>query len=634
MAFSFLAPSALWLLAGLPLLLLPYLLRERGKKVIVPALFLYQGLPSASPVRLWGRLKLTPLFFLQLLILLLLGLSVARPLLRREAELTGIILDNSASMQARLPGGESPVLSSVEGTVFEEAKRQALKLIRDRDRDREGLSLSDISVFPERVGVFVTSPLPTPVVAPLLPQSNIEQEVSRLVPTDTPDPGDEVLAGFIHQLLTEQKYQRLFFFTDRVWETQPEKGPLTVISLGQPQANLAITAFRLYRSPFFPEEVDATVVVTGQARDLTPPSDEGSSPIEDTTVTIEDATSGKRLLSQSSRSIFSFPRLPIARAYRARLEPEDALALDNEAYAVLPPLKEVPVLVVTPSPQMAATLRQIPNLSLQLLSPEDYDPEQVSPFPLILFHLTAPATLPNTNAAFILPPEGNALFPLGRAARHPQVTQWVSGHPLTSYITFSLLSPAYGQAFLPVVWCRPVITATVGPLVLAGEREGKRYAALGFDLFPYLGKRNLPASIFTLNLLNWLMGREGHPPALRTGEVFSFAATTLSVRTPAGEVISAERGTFPLLWQGVYTIEEKDGEKTMAVNLSNPQESRLSRPLRLAPLPTVSGSPPEIASPSTELGTGLPLWPFLLLTAFALLSLEWYLHSRQREAPA
>lgn len=606
---------------------------------MVPALFLYQDLASASPIRLSYRLKLTPLFFLQLLILLLLILSAAQPLLRRETTLIGIILDNSASMQARLPDGES--------TVFEEAQRQALRL-------------SEEASAHERLGVFVTSPLPTLLAAPSLSQSNIVQEVSRLVPTDSPDPDDKVLAGFIHQLLTEQKYQRLFFFTDRVWETQPEgladkQGPLTVISLGQPQPNLAISAFRLYRSPFFPEEVSATVVITGQIHGLIPPSDGEASPIEDIMVTIEDATSGKKLVSQSSdstielrtgsstglrtgsaeRITFSFPRLPVAHAYRARLEPEDALALDNEAYALLPFLKEVSVLIVTPSGQTATTLQQIPNLSLQILSPEDYDPEELASFPLILFHLTAPASPPNTNAAFILPPEGNAIFPLGQEAKYPQVTQWASGHPLISYITFSLFSPAYGQGFLPVAWCRPVITATVGPLVLAGERGGKRYAALGFDLFPYLGQKNLPTSIFTLNLLNWLIGKESHPPALRTGETFSFAATTLSVHTPAGKIVPADRGEFPLLWQGMYTLEEKDREKTMAVNLSRPQESHLSRPLRLAPLPAVrSGSSPETASPSTELRTDWPLWPFLLLTAFTLLILEWYLNSRRREAPA
>src|SRR5206468_228015 len=136
-------------------------------------------------------------------------------------------------------------------------------------------------------------------------------------------------------------------------------------------------------------------------------------------------------------------------------------------------------------------------------------------FPLVLFHLTAPDTLPPTNAAFILPPEGNTLFPLGKATSQLQVTQWATAHPLTAYVTFSLLSPPYAQAFLPVSWCKPVLSATVGPLVLAGERDGRRYAAVGFDLLPYLGKKNLPTSILTLNLPNAEESRLGRP--LRLG---------------------------------------------------------------------------------------------------------------------
>ncbi len=62
-------------------------------------------------------------------------------------------------------------------------------------------------------------------------------------------------------------------------------------------------------------------------------------------------------------------------------------------------MKEVPVLIVTPSSRIAETLQQLPNISLQFLSPEDYNPEEATSFPLILFHLTAPATLPATNAS-------------------------------------------------------------------------------------------------------------------------------------------------------------------------------------------------------------------------------------------
>src|SRR5215475_2442382 len=121
MDLSFLSPLAFRLLYMLPLLVVPYLLRERGKRVIVPALFLYEGLPSSARRRLWGRLHLTPLFFLQLLILLLLIAAAAQPFLHRRGGKIAIVLDTSASMQAR-------ALSST-GSIFDEAKRQAANFI-------------------------------------------------------------------------------------------------------------------------------------------------------------------------------------------------------------------------------------------------------------------------------------------------------------------------------------------------------------------------------------------------------------------------------------------------------------------------------------------------------------------------
>ena len=48
-----------------------------------------------------------------------------------------------------------------------------------------------------------------------------------------------------------------------------------------------------------------------------------------------------------------------------------------------------------------------------------------------------------------------------------------------------------------------------GPLVFAHERQGVRYLALGFDPLPYLGRDNLPMSIFTLNLLDWFFESSG-----------------------------------------------------------------------------------------------------------------------------
>jgi hypothetical protein len=533
------------------------------------------------------------MFFLQLLILLLLIFAAARPFLSRPGEKVALVLDTSASMQARAPNGE--------GTLFDAARNQAT-LALDTIPDADTIHL------------FTITPLPAPVSAPADTRTQIRQELAQTTVTDAPDSSDEVLSAFFSQLLEEQGFQRVFFFTDRPLATPTGTDALTVVTLGGPQPNLGISAFRLHRSPFFPDQVDATVVV------------EGANQLSGWSVGIEDQDTGKVLQSQSFTTgespTFSFSRLPLATTYRARLFVEDGLAVDNEAYAILPTLTAVPVLLVSPSPDAARSLRQIPNLTMESVSPQDYSLTRAAGFPLVLFHLTAPESLPPTNAAFILPPDGNPLFPLGKATSRPAVTHWVTAHPLTRYVTFSLLSPAYAQAFSSVSWCTAVISGTVGPLVLAGENEGRRYVAVGFDLLPYLGKQNLPTSILTLNILGWLADQAGQPPGLKTGVLLPIAGESTTVQLPSGATVSPQSGTIPLNKQGIYTINETGSERRIAVNLTNAEESHLGRSLFLAALPA-----PLPLAPET---TGQPLWPWLLMAALLLLGAEWWLVERKR----
>jgi hypothetical protein len=593
MNLSFLSPLAFQLLYALPLLFLPYVLRNREKEVVVPALFLYQGLPTASRRRLWGRLQLTPSFFLQLLILLLVIAAAAQPFLHRQGSKIALVLDTSASMQARSPDGT--------GSLFDLAKHQAVQALAT-------IPASD------SISLFVSAPLPKFVAASTEDRGNLRTELSLIATTDAPDASDEVLSAFFSNLLGEQGFQHVFFFTDRSLAAPATTNALTVLTLGGPQANFGITSFRLYRSPFAPDEVDATITVTGLERS------------QHLTISIEDADTGKRLVSHSftdnNATDFSFSRLPLANAYRVRLRVEDGLALDNEAYAVLPSLTNVSVLLVSPSTNVASSLNAIPNLKLERLAPQEYTPEKAARFAFVLFHLAAPEALPPTNAAFLLPPEGNTLFPLEKATNRVQVTQWMTAHPLTSYVTFSLFTPAYAEALQPVDWCQAIVHATVGPIVLAGEREGRRYVATGFDLLPYLGKRNLPISIFTLNLLGWLADQAGQPPSLKTGTSLTLAEESATIRFSDNENLASTGRVAPLLRQGVYTVTEYGVERRVAVNLSDEQESRLARPLRLGAL----AAPPPVA-PET---TGQPLWPWLLLGALFLLLLDRWLAVRPR----
>src|SRR5437764_14300486 len=101
---SLLAPLALALLAlTLPILAL-YVLRMRRRAVTVSAAFLWER--NARDVQAnapWQRLRRQPLLFLQLAVLALLALALARPAILSSRPAQGevvLLLDASARMQA------------------------------------------------------------------------------------------------------------------------------------------------------------------------------------------------------------------------------------------------------------------------------------------------------------------------------------------------------------------------------------------------------------------------------------------------------------------------------------------------------------------------------------------------------
>lgn len=625
MSLGFLSPAGLLLLLGLPLLVLPYLLRRRYPRVVVPALFFYRGLSSGTRRRPWGSIRLSPLFFLELLILVVLVAAAGRPVLRHAApDSLALLLDTSASMQAHGVSGDV--------RLFELAKDELRTELAERPADG-------------RVGVYTTNPLGPASAA------GAERAVDRSAVSDAPDPSDAALSGFLSRLLTERGYRRVIFFTDRSVVGLADDARVRVVTLGPPRPNLGIRTFRVYRSPFFPDEVQASVGIGG-ATDSLPAWQ----------LVVEDGRSGRRVASQPAEQAeragamgradrsggtqdagtlrpetvrtFSFSDLPPTDLYRARVvfdtpragERSDGLLLDNEAVAVLPRLETVSVLLVSPTPEVGDSLAQIPNLRLTRLPPEEYDPAAATHAGLtcILFHLTTPDVLPTLPAAFFLPPQDNPLFGLGDGARRPRVTDWTLGHPLTAYLSFPLLAPMYAQALRPSAWNLPVVESTAGPLVLAGEQAGRRYVVTGFDVLPYLGHANLPVSILTLNILSWLADTVGGSSAYPTGTVLH---PPIQLRFPDQEQFRAFEEAVVLDRQGVYRLRENGVERLLAVNLMNTGESTPGKPLRLDIDGLAGGSASE-AAVDKRLVREWPVWPWLLLAALGLCGVEWWWAAR------
>ena len=80
---------------------------------------------------------------------------------------------------------------------------------------------------------------------------------------------------------------------------------------------------------------------------------------------------------------------------------------------------------------------------------------------------------------------------------------------LTRYVNFTLFRPTYARALRPQAAGQVILESPNGALVFAVEQRGTRYLTLGFDPLPYLGRENLPMSIFTLNFLDWFFESPG-----------------------------------------------------------------------------------------------------------------------------
>lgn len=578
---EFLNPAALYGLFLLPLLLIPYLIRRRPRRVTFSSVLLLRNLAAPGQSRPWGRLRLPPVFFLQLLVLALLIFALGDPVFLVRPVRIAILLDNSASMQA-LEGGKSR---------FEMAREEAARLIR--------------SFGPRtRIAVFVSAPAIGKRGGDLSPAEALNL-VAKLRPYDLGEPAHygEALA----QLAREGNYDRLFFVTDRPAQGQGSR--VRVVSIGERKGNLAVTSFRITRASFGSSRLEARVEVTSF-----------SSRHEKFKVTVKGE--GKVLasragtLSPRTSTTLLFEAVLFFPYYEAELSPQDALPLDNRRFA-LAPVRELEILAVSPRPEAVLSLRSLPGVRVEAISPGEYE-KRAGKRSLEIFHYAAPDVLPKAHALFVLPPRENPFVAVGAPLSDPKISSWREPHILTRYINFSLFRPRYARPLKPLSFGDAVIESPEGPLGLVSQHEGYRYLFLGFDPFPYLGRENIPVSIFTLNVLGWFY--EGlMAPSLATGKPLEFAAHYRggTVVTPAGEKFAVkEAGFAETFFQGIYQVSRGDKKEIFAVNLEDFKESDLLNPL-----------PVKVARDSSSQNSSLlyPLWPYLLLCALVLLLLEWFL---------
>jgi aerotolerance regulator-like protein len=584
-SFGLLYPAALYLLAIPPFLLIAYLARERPRQVVVSSVIAFRALRAMRGERFGGRPRLHWTFFLELLILCLAVLATAAPYALRKGNLAAVVIDNSAAMQAQTNSGRSR---------FENI------------REKIGATLSSND---SETAVYVTAPQPHEVGVFHSAEAAITA-IDHVPVTDAPD-DTAALTGLLAQLIADRHLGRIIFASYRPI-APPRPARVKAITIDEPIANYAIGSFELSRESFGAASLHGRVTVANFSR---------SAQTLAVTVVADGKTAGRieARVEAGEVAALDFPNLVPARLYRAQLEPGDSFALDNVAYATGSAVRGVSILFVSPTPADGASLRSIPGVSLTTVPPANYSPMELAAADLAIFEYATPKELPAVNSLLVMPPSGDPIFNFsGRTAPKLELTGWPPVDSLTDGVNFHLLNLRSGQYFGVHPWMRPVVGGAGGALMMAGNRQGHRFIATGFNPLPYLGRANLPMSILTLNMLSYLAGFGAQGSALRTGEPWMVPAGVKEIVLPSGRKETVKAGEpFTLAGsQGIYTLIAADGTKAQrAVNLADLATSDLEN----APPLKVEAGP---AAASEEAVVRISMTPYLLAAIMLLLALE------------
>ena len=594
---GFLYPGALVFFALVPALVLAYLAKERPARVTVSSVLAFRALRGFRRERFGGWPRLDWMFFAEVFILSLAVLAMAGPFIWKKTAPLAVVIDNSAAMQALTPAGKSR---------FEVAREKLDAALSAEDGGGE-------------ISVYVTAPQPRRVAPPFDTLAEARMALSQIKPTDAPN-DQTTLENFLGNLASEARVAKVIFAGANALAA-PVPARIHPIAVGDAVANAAIGSFSLRREVLGAEALRASLSIanfSGETRTL------------ELVVTGDgkEIARAKEALGARQTATLEFPAIPPARIYEAKLAPDDALALDNVAYATAGSVKNVSILFISPTPADAAGLNSIPGVEVTARTPDSYLPGDLGNFDLAIFEYAAPKELPGVNTMLVMPPPGDPVFGLTvTPASKVQIAGWRTTDTLTDSVNFRLLNLRGGEYFGTHPWMSEVVGGDGGAILLKGERGAHRFVATGFNPFPYLGRGNLPMSVLTLNAISYLAGLGASSSGYRTGQPWLVPAGVERVILPSGSAVAAHPGTLftAVSEQGVYELVGPGGAKTpRAVNLADLTESDLSSS---TPLKVEAANSGSAAAPLMEKSS---LSDYILAAIIALTALEALIVYRRR----
>jgi Ca-activated chloride channel family protein len=584
---SFISPLALLGLIFLPAVVAMYLLKLRRDEAIVPSTLLWQRLVADVEANApWQRLRRSLLLLLQLLLVLLLAALAARPFLERPAGLAQdlvLVIDTSASMAA----------TDVAPDRLTAAKALALDALRDLPA---GGKVSVIAAGrTARVVVNATTDL-----------GRVRAAVEDLaVSPASGDLGDAL--NLADALAARSGDAEILVATDAALATKPTtrlEHAVTVLQVGRERKNQAILALAVRGGS---SGVTRSVFVSIANLDIE--SSQRRLQLYGDGVLLE---ARDIVLDPQTRSEAIIDDIPVGvEVIEVRLDAEaegaaDALALDDRAWAVVPPERLRRILLVSEGdPYLETALTYLPNTELYGVSPADYGatthPEL---FDLVIFEGTVPDELPPTAVLAIAPTETSILGEVVGSLKDPGIGSLDPDEAVLRYVDLSTTHIGSASKLALPAWARTIIPGPGGaPLLYAGEIEGHHAAVLAFEPRQSDLPLQVAFPILVSNLAGELMGGSAAPTeAVAPGDPVSLplpaGATALEVTRPDGTVVELSPGTA-----GGATVSFSQTDQLGVYTAVPVFPDATPTP---GPTPSASAAPTgsETASPSPEAPAG------------------------------
>jgi Ca-activated chloride channel family protein len=628
-------PLALVGLVSLPIIVAYYMLRLRRRDVPVGSTFLWQQLVRDVEANApWQRLRFSWLLLLQLLIALVAVIAATRPFVTVSSDLAAnvvLIVDTSASMGATDP----------EGSRMELARAAARRVIGD---------------LPEggRVTVVAADDSAHVLVSETDDRAAALAAIDGIAPTQLPGDLTDAFA-LASALAARDADSTVVVVTDANADRLPGIGigaPVQVERVGSTDANQAIAALSALRRSGG-AQLDLFVAVSN------PSGVQATRRLE---IYADSVLVDARELTvpAGQRSEALVATVPAAsRLVEARLAGQDALAVDDRAFALIPQEGPVRALLVSPgNAYLENALALLPRLELYAVEPEGYADavaaaaEDGTPYGLFIYDRFAPETAPAAPTLWIGPAADGPFGELGARIQSPALDRTDPNDALLRFVDLSAVHIGRARAVTLAEGMRAAVSSTDGdPLVAAGRVDRQAVALLAFEL----GESDLPLQVaFPLlmsNLVDFLLPPSAGilPPSVELGEPIAVevdpalsavrlvdslteqpagAARQLELNVVGGHVtLPGARFVGVRELHAVSVDPALDGSLlgTTAANLFDPGESDVAPgdPLRISDLGRVGP-----AAGAGDLTARNEWWWPLAIAALVLLLAEWILFHR------